>query len=435
MRVSIVIPTRERCATLAATLRTCLAITDPDVEILVSDNASKDGTRALIASIADPRLHYVRTPERISQRQNFEHGIAAARGDYVMVIGDDDAVLPCQWPRLRAILQQAAPACLAWPALFYQWPSLEKRAGGGRLKMRRELVFGNAFARAASAQLAAFCPLERRREDLSPKLYHGLVARPVLEALKARTGAYLMSGQIDTYFAAAALAVTRDYHYIRHPFSILAMGPQSGGASIAAQHRDGHANDTARRVAAEATADPVIEPMIMPFPVLGFYFLNGVEQARRLAFAGDLPLDYPAIFAMIIEQLAQTGRGARARGLALLATFCKDIGREAEFAGILAAAERHLADLPEPKPRRALDGGTRRIGLIERLSGASLITPSQIGIDLKPRGLAEVDGAARLADYLLGAEEGAELAPSLQRRAWRAAAARALAVILGRAII
>lgn len=430
MRITIAIPTRERAEFLAASLKTCVAICDPDLEILVSDNASSDATRAVVESLVDARIRYVNTGRRVSQRQNFENAIAHSTGDYVMIIGDDDAVLPGQFARLRTLLETRKPAALSWPALFYHWPGPEKRGGGGRLRIARRYLYGDVFSRTAETHLAAIARLERAREDLSPKLYHGVLSRRVLEDLKAKTGQYLMSGQIDAYIAAAALGSMEAYDYVRHPFTILAMGPKSGGSSVAAQFRAGDANDTARLVADEAEADPVIEPMRMPFPALGFYLLNGIEQARRIAVKERLHLDCGAYLAMIGEQLEKVGRPARTRGLGLLEGLFRDIGQEEAMAPRLTALTHHLANCPEPRPDRASASG---LTWKQRFEALSMIEPHRIAIDLKPRGLAAVDGAARVADDLIGAAPEGEGAQAIDAgRRWRGALWRATTILAGR---
>jgi Glycosyl transferase family 2 len=432
MQITIAIPTRERAEFLAASLRTCVAVRDPKLEILVSDNASADETRAVVQSFADPRIRYVNTGRRVSQRQNFENAIAKASGDYVMIIGDDDAVLPGQFSRLRAILEARQPGALSWPSLFYHWPGPEKRGGGGRLRLQRRYLYGDVVARSSAAHLAALARLEGGREDMSPKLYHGVMSRRALEDLRAKTGQYLMSGQIDAYIAAAAPATLEAYDYVRHPFTILAMGPKSGGSSIAAQFRTGDANDTARRVAEEAEADPVVEPMRMPFPALGFYYLNGVEQARRVAVQERLDLDYAAYIGMIGGQLEKVAAPARTEGLALLEGLARDIGQEAAFAPQIAALTARLGALPEPK---LVEAASHRLvsRWRQRFEALSMIEPRRIALDLKPRGLAAVDGAARIADDLIGMAPQGEAALAMDAgKRWRGALWRAATILAGR---
>ncbi|MGL5448590.1 MAG: glycosyltransferase family 2 protein [Rhabdaerophilum sp.] len=422
MRISLLIPTRERAETLRATLRNVRRIEDPDLEIIISDNASTDETPNVIATAGDPRIHAIRTETRVSQRQNFEHAVNAATGDYVMMIGDDDAVLAGQWPLLRRLLLENRPQALSWPAIFYQWPGAEKRGGGGRLRLGRKTLFGPVIERTSAEHLAALRRLERTREDFSPKLYHGLLSRRVIEALRKRTGMVVGSGQVDAYISAAALPFMDRYLYVRHPFSMLGMGPKSGGLSIAAQHRTDDANDSARRVAEEAADDPVIEPLAMPFPVLGFYLLNGLEQANRLAFEGKLDLDKKAYAGMILDQLAKTGPEARKLGLDLLNRYTQDGTQDADLSAFLAERFPKLMAMPSP--------GTARMPLpwIQWFESLSLIEPGRIGIDLKPRGLAEIDAAAAMADFLIGASTDLFANPA-QR--WRAAQMRALSVIFG----
>jgi hypothetical protein len=425
MRISLLIPTRERAETLRATLRNVTSIDDPELEIIVSDNASTDETPDVIARNRDPRIRMIRTTSRLSQRQNFEHAVAAATGAYVMMIGDDDAVLARQWPLLRAILAERKPDALSWPALFYQWPGADKRGGGGRLRLNRQTLYGPLIERKSAEHLAAIRRLERIREDCSPKLYHGLLSRRVIEALRTQTGMVVGSGQVDAYISAAALPFMERYLYLRHPFSVLGMGPKSGGSSIAAQHRADDSNDSARRVAEEAAADPVIEPLAMPFPVLGLYLLNGLEQANRLVFRQALELDSKAYLGMILDQLAQTGPEARVRGVILLNQFAQNQAQAAELQSLITSRTSELMAQPVPKP------ASQSNPLIRMFESLSLIEPGRIGVDLKPRGLAEIDGAARMADFLIGPSTSLPFRPGNR---WRAAQMRALRVIFGRAI-
>ncbi|TNE34414.1 MAG: glycosyltransferase, partial [Alphaproteobacteria bacterium] len=45
MKISIIIPTRNRAEFLKYCLATCLLSTDPDLEVVVSDNFSVDDTK------------------------------------------------------------------------------------------------------------------------------------------------------------------------------------------------------------------------------------------------------------------------------------------------------------------------------------------------------------------------------------------------------
>lgn len=66
----------------------------PQLEIVVCDNASSDGTDAYMASIDDPRIRYVRHPENIGANANYNACLEHARGRYFLLLHDDDRIDP-----------------------------------------------------------------------------------------------------------------------------------------------------------------------------------------------------------------------------------------------------------------------------------------------------------------------------------------------------
>ena len=93
MKISIIIPTRERAMYLGASIRTALNIEDDNIEVIVADNASTDNTREVVEAETDPRLVYLPSERRMSMRENFNRSLNASSGDYVIFIGDDDSIV------------------------------------------------------------------------------------------------------------------------------------------------------------------------------------------------------------------------------------------------------------------------------------------------------------------------------------------------------
>ncbi|MGI8557472.1 MAG: glycosyltransferase family 2 protein [Solirubrobacteraceae bacterium] len=91
--VSIAIPTFNRAATLERALASALAQTHPETEILVSDNASTDATAELCAAHAG-RVRYLRQPRNVGPTENFNTLFRECRGDYVLMLADDDWLDP-----------------------------------------------------------------------------------------------------------------------------------------------------------------------------------------------------------------------------------------------------------------------------------------------------------------------------------------------------
>jgi len=94
-RVSIVIPTFNRRALLEEAVRSALAQRFTDLEVVVSDNASEDGTEAAVRPLlADPRLRYHRNPVNLGMVGNWRRAVLElARGEWFLILSDDDLLL------------------------------------------------------------------------------------------------------------------------------------------------------------------------------------------------------------------------------------------------------------------------------------------------------------------------------------------------------
>ena len=79
MRVSLIVPARNSARTLAACLESCRTQTHSDVEVIVVDNSSTDGTVEIAQALAD--LTFDQKPERSAQRNR---GAAESTGDIVV---------------------------------------------------------------------------------------------------------------------------------------------------------------------------------------------------------------------------------------------------------------------------------------------------------------------------------------------------------------
>jgi hypothetical protein len=96
VRLTIYIPTykRESLADLLAALAPQLT---PDVEVIVSDNDPDGMGRAIVAdalAATSSYVHYSRRPKNIGGSANIARGYTAGGGDWLWIMGDDDAVLP-----------------------------------------------------------------------------------------------------------------------------------------------------------------------------------------------------------------------------------------------------------------------------------------------------------------------------------------------------
>ncbi len=80
--------------TFPEALQSALAQDLDDFEVVVCDNASEDGTRAFMERQRDPRLRYHRHETNIGANGNFNACLDLARGDYFLLLHDDDVLEP-----------------------------------------------------------------------------------------------------------------------------------------------------------------------------------------------------------------------------------------------------------------------------------------------------------------------------------------------------
>ena len=130
-KVSVVLPTFERWPLLLRALTSVLDQTDVDLEVLVIDDCSSDGTPARLGAIADPRLRVLRqeTNQGVARARN--RAIEAAQGEWVAFLDDDDF-----W----------APTCLRehrGQGTQEEWPTFECRQNDTHLGHDRFLTFGS----------------------------------------------------------------------------------------------------------------------------------------------------------------------------------------------------------------------------------------------------------------------------------------------------
>lgn len=110
--VSIIVPVYNGEKYLRESLDSILAQTYPHTEVLVMDDASTDGTAAVLESYRD-RVRVIRQPQNRGQFGNINDGIAVALGKYIAVYHADDVYMPTiverevefleEWPEAGAV--------------------------------------------------------------------------------------------------------------------------------------------------------------------------------------------------------------------------------------------------------------------------------------------------------------------------------------------
>ncbi len=113
---SIGVPVYNTERYIAGALDSLLAQTFPDFEIIISDNASNDGTREICESYAalDRRIRYIRQKQNIGLPRNWNAVVHAASGEFFKWASASDYCAPNMMERCIAELRSDDTAVLCY---------------------------------------------------------------------------------------------------------------------------------------------------------------------------------------------------------------------------------------------------------------------------------------------------------------------------------
>jgi hypothetical protein len=133
--LTILLPTRDRVAYLRQAVRSVVGQVDGDWELVVSDNTSTEDVAGVVTDFADSRIHYVRTPAPLAVTDSWNFALEQSRGEYILMLGDDDAVLPRYFARMRELIERfQRPELIYTGAWLFNYPGVEASAPEGSLQ-------------------------------------------------------------------------------------------------------------------------------------------------------------------------------------------------------------------------------------------------------------------------------------------------------------
>ena len=105
-RVSVGLPVHNGIATVERAIVSVLRQTRADLELIISDNDSTDGTEAVCRRYAalDARIRYTQHPAVMGPLDNFAFVLRQARAPYFMWLAADDYMLPALMERAVEVL-------------------------------------------------------------------------------------------------------------------------------------------------------------------------------------------------------------------------------------------------------------------------------------------------------------------------------------------
>lgn len=144
-QVSVIVPVFNSEATIQRALDSVVAQTIMDIEIIVVDDASTDGSGDAVTRWAGGRVTLLRHPQNRGAAAARNTGIAAARGRWITFLDFDDAWKPDKLARQQSELAQAGDsiaACATGFDLHKDGRTLPINLNLRPQNFRHEILFG-----------------------------------------------------------------------------------------------------------------------------------------------------------------------------------------------------------------------------------------------------------------------------------------------------
>ncbi|HIW80358.1 MAG TPA: glycosyltransferase [Candidatus Acetatifactor stercoripullorum] len=211
IRLTIAIPTYNRCDLLHRTLESVMTQWSDCIEVIVSDNASTDGTEAMMEAYSqEKKVRYFRNPENLGMDKNFLKCLQLARGEYIHLLSDDDILLPGAVAKILSLIESERPNYINLNSFTYSTdlynPNEKKNP---RINVKEDIVTKDkkTYMELIGVYITYISATIIRKSDFlkiqKPERYFGtyfLHAHLVLEILKEKTSKVVITR--DAYIAA-----------------------------------------------------------------------------------------------------------------------------------------------------------------------------------------------------------------------------------------
>ena len=383
---TVIIPSKDRADYLHHTLRTCSLQDYENLEIIVSDDGSKDHTREVVEEAArkDPRIRYVApgSGAGVGMRDNFEFALDQVKPGYVIALGGDDGLLPYGIRGMRDVLRDTGQELLTWPAPIFSYAKAKMETGQLILHRQsgRRAVRSKDFLERQAKKLNYITDVD------SPMFYvKGVASTRLIEKVRSRStnGRFYACPTPDGYSGIVLAGEVENYSFSGEPFSIYGVSPTSQGMSYLA-------SDTEAKKRSESFfRDVSIRSMHAELAAQPYSPLITLMTADYLLTARDLP-GWPGSFSpinyreLLLKSLDELAHGLYAEDR--LARELEILNQIAERHGLGAFFRQRVRDTRRYKVKKPFEGNG--------------ISPTLFFIDCSMFEVQDIFDAAYVAHYI-----------------------------------
>lgn len=233
MKFSVLLPTRNRLDLLKYAVESVRRQDRDNWEIIVSDNDSEDDIAGYVASVADSRIKYFRTPRFIPVTDNWNNALDKATGDYITMLGDDDCLMKGYFRVLGELLERFSyPDCVTTNAFLYAYPGVMPGHPDGYLQPYGYAEFFRGTPEPFLLEKKDAVDLVKNSMNLKLRFGYNMqyfaFSRHLVKSLEAK-GKFFQSPYPD-YYASNVLLLKADRILVcPHPLVTIGISPKSFG--------------------------------------------------------------------------------------------------------------------------------------------------------------------------------------------------------------
>jgi len=300
LKLSIVIPTKNRYEYLENLLSALVKDVSKEFEVIIQDNSDDNSDFLLyINSLNDNRISYEHVEEWLSVIDNCDLGVSKAKGNFVCLLGDDDGIIINRSIELINYMEQNQIDSAMINKLNYDWPDVAHsvwKEVSGKLtvpdyKYTNNVINVNAVLKQIINEGGGF-----GLGDL-PRLYQGFVKKSTLDKLKAESGTYFPGPSPDMANAVGLTKFVKKHIYADSPCIISGQGKKSTGGQGSEKKHHGEIKNIGhlpKNTAADWTKEI---PFFWSGPTI---YSESAQKALELTNRLDLKLNFNYLYAICL---------------------------------------------------------------------------------------------------------------------------------------
>ncbi|MCB2385708.1 glycosyltransferase [Thalassolituus alkanivorans] len=288
--LSIIIPTHERQRYAMGAIDALESLSKRDeVEVIVSDSSLRSGLKEYVSDkgLSDSEIKVLRPVGLVSNAvENFNYAISHSEGNYILIIGDDDTVLPSVLPIVEYMQKENVDvAKFSFPCEYF-WDDCYEKDDHFNSTVRELECTGKI------TPLNTIEVLEDAMDNLGhglgemPRSYLGIISRGIYQRIVNKYGELFGGVSPDIYSSVLLCVESKNAIYVDRNIIVPgSCGPSTSGKSVNKKHvgklRDnGHIS---------AFKNLKWSPMIPEFYSTHTVWAYSLEEALRISKYGKGP--------------------------------------------------------------------------------------------------------------------------------------------------